>query len=146
MRSGDRCGIEDTIYTMAFRHLGGSPKKALPGQMLLVVRKCQALLMRMFNARGWRSKLLVSSFFSCLRRDTNLGWAHADGKITDDFEARSPDELSLQKGERIELIERDDDFGDGWYLGKHVQNGRVGLFPEGKSPSLQRKFVRNGLF
>lgn len=26
---------------MALRHLGGSPKKALPGQMLLVVRKCQ---------------------------------------------------------------------------------------------------------
>ncbi|MCJ1464574.1 polar growth protein [Pseudocyphellaria aurata] len=70
---------------MALRHLGGSPKKALPGQMLLVIH---------------------------------------------DFEARSPDELSLQKGERIELIERDDDFGDGWYLGKHAQNGRVGLFPE----------------
>ena len=50
----------------------------------------------------------------------------------DDFEARSPDELSLRKGERIELIERDDDFGDGWYLGKHIQNGKTGLFPEGK--------------
>jgi hypothetical protein len=24
---------------MAFRHLGGSPKKALPGEMLLVVRE-----------------------------------------------------------------------------------------------------------
>lgn len=50
---------------------------------------------------------------------------------TDDFEARSPDELSLLKGDRIELIERDDDFGDGWYLGKHIQNGKTGLFPEG---------------
>ena len=50
----------------------------------------------------------------------------------DDFEARSPDELSLRKGERIELIERDDDFGDGWYLGKHIQNGKTGLFPEGE--------------
>ena len=50
----------------------------------------------------------------------------------DDFEARSPDELSLQKGERIELIERDDDFGDGWYLGKHITNGKIGLFPEGE--------------
>ena len=50
----------------------------------------------------------------------------------DDFEARSPDELSLRKGERIELIERDDDFGDGWYLGKHIQDGKTGLFPEGK--------------
>ena len=52
--------------------------------------------------------------------------------IIDDFEARSPDELTLIKGERIELIERDDDFGDGWYLGKHIQNGKTGLFPEGK--------------
>lgn len=50
----------------------------------------------------------------------------------DDFEARSTDEISLRKGDRIELIERDDDFGDGWYLGKHTQNGKTGLFPEGR--------------
>lgn len=56
-------------------------------------------------------------------------------EILDDFEARSSDELSLTKGERIELIERDDDFGDGWYLGKHTQSGKTGLFPEGKWPS-----------
>ncbi|MCJ1311072.1 polar growth protein [Agyrium rufum] len=48
----------------------------------------------------------------------------------DDFEARSPDELSLRKGDRIELVERDDEFGDGWYLGKHIVDGRTGLFPE----------------
>lgn len=104
--------------------------------------------MRIANARGWRSELLVLSVFkraACLRRDTGLGFAYADGKTIDDFEARSPDELSLQKGERIELIERDDDFGDGWYLGKHVQNGRVGLFPEGESPR-KKGFVRSGLF
>lgn len=51
----------------------------------------------------------------------------------DDFEARSPDELSLRKKDKIELIERDDDFGDGWYLGKHVDNGKTGLFPEGET-------------
>ena len=50
----------------------------------------------------------------------------------DDFEARSPDELSLRKGDKIELVERDDDFGDGWYLGKHIKNGKTGLFPEGE--------------
>lgn len=53
---------------------------------------------------------------------------------TDDFEARSVDELSLLKGDRIELVERDDDFGDGWYLGKHMQNAKTGLFPEGDYP------------
>ncbi|TVY73177.1 Protein BOB1 [Lachnellula suecica] len=42
----------------------------------------------------------------------------------------SADELSLSKGDRVELIERDDDFGDGWYLGKHLMNGSSGLFPE----------------
>ncbi|KAI9805799.1 MAG: hypothetical protein M1825_000413 [Sarcosagium campestre] len=70
---------------MALRYQTESPRKALPGQMLLVIH---------------------------------------------DFEARSPDELSLSKGDRIDLIERDDDFGDGWYLGRHVLNGKTGLFPE----------------
>lgn len=31
----------------------------------------------------------------------------------------------------MELVERDDDFGDGWYLGKHLLNEQSGLFPEG---------------
>ena len=48
-----------------------------------------------------------------------------------DFIARSDDELSLAKGDRIELIERDDEFGDGWFLGRHMNNARTGLFPEG---------------
>ena len=42
----------------------------------------------------------------------------------------------------MELIERDDDFGDGWYLGKHLQNGRSGLFPEGWSKSRYNKLLR----
>ncbi|KAF2718698.1 hypothetical protein K431DRAFT_274301 [Polychaeton citri CBS 116435] len=50
--------------------------------------------------------------------------------VVHDFIARSPDELSLAKGDRIELIERDDDFGDGWFLGRHMTNGNTGLFPE----------------
>jgi hypothetical protein len=58
----------------------------------------------------------------------------ADNLHLDDFQARSPDELSLAKGDRVQLVERDDDFGDGWYLGKHLMNGNTGLFPEGKRP------------
>jgi hypothetical protein len=49
----------------------------------------------------------------------------------DEFSARSPDELSLRRGDRIELVERDDDFGDGWFLGKNTESGENGLFPEG---------------
>ena len=56
----------------------------------------------------------------------------------DDFAARSPDELSLTRGDRIELIERDDEFGDGWFLGKHVQKGDSGLFPQGKNQECVR--------
>ncbi|KAF2858115.1 hypothetical protein K470DRAFT_237189 [Piedraia hortae CBS 480.64] len=50
--------------------------------------------------------------------------------VIHDFTARNPDELSLAKGDRIELIERDDEFGDGWFLGRHMTNGNTGLFPE----------------
>ncbi|KAH8599099.1 hypothetical protein B0O99DRAFT_683086 [Bisporella sp. PMI_857] len=50
--------------------------------------------------------------------------------VIHDFSARSSDELSLSKGDRVELIERDDDFGDGWYLGRHISSGQSGLFPE----------------
>jgi hypothetical protein len=49
----------------------------------------------------------------------------------DDFLARSPDELTLSKGDLIELIERDDNFRDGWYLGRSLKNGISGLSPEG---------------
>ncbi|KAH9863571.1 hypothetical protein J1614_009503 [Plenodomus biglobosus] len=50
--------------------------------------------------------------------------------VVHEFIARSPDELSLRRGDRIELIERDDDFGDGWFLGKNTESGDNGLFPE----------------
>jgi len=55
-----------------------------------------------------------------------------DRCLADEFVARSPDELSLAKGDRLVLVEKDDDFGDGWYLGRHIPNGQTGLFPEGE--------------
>ncbi|KAH0595396.1 hypothetical protein MHUMG1_06571 [Metarhizium humberi] len=50
--------------------------------------------------------------------------------VIHDFIARSSDELSLSKGDRVELIERDDEFGDGWFLGRNLANDNTGLFPE----------------
>ncbi|KAJ4402125.1 hypothetical protein N0V91_007486 [Didymella pomorum] len=50
--------------------------------------------------------------------------------VVHEFIARSPDELSLRRGDRVELVERDDDFGDGWFLGKNTESGENGLFPE----------------
>jgi hypothetical protein len=55
--------------------------------------------------------------------------------VIHDFVSRSDDELSLAKGDRVELIEKDDDFGDGWFLGRHMGNARTGLFPQGKQVS-----------
>ncbi|MBE3049396.1 hypothetical protein IMZ48_44235 [Candidatus Bathyarchaeota archaeon] len=55
----------------------------------------------------------------------------------DDFISRSADELSLVKGDRVVLIERDDEFGDGWFMGRHAVNGQTGLFPEGRVVSLR---------
>ncbi|KAL4906560.1 hypothetical protein BDW74DRAFT_150671 [Aspergillus multicolor] len=49
--------------------------------------------------------------------------------VIHDFAARSEDELDLRKGEKIELVELDDGFGDGWYLGKDLKTGMTGLFP-----------------
>lgn len=51
--------------------------------------------------------------------------------LLDDFDARSSDELTLRKGDKIELVELDDGFGDGWYLGRHLSKGMTGLFPGG---------------
>jgi hypothetical protein len=33
-----------------------------------------------------------------------------------DFKARSEDEISVRKGDRIEVIENDHGYGDGWYI------------------------------
>jgi hypothetical protein len=49
--------------------------------------------------------------------------------VVHDFDARSSDELTLRRGDRINLVELDDGFGDGWYLGKHLASGGTGLFP-----------------
>lgn len=51
--------------------------------------------------------------------------------VVHDFDARSPDELTLRKGERVELVELDEGFSDGWYLGRHLTRGATGLFPGG---------------
>ncbi|RMZ77769.1 hypothetical protein DV737_g4188, partial [Chaetothyriales sp. CBS 132003] len=51
--------------------------------------------------------------------------------VVHDFDARSPDELTLRKAERLQLLELDDGFGDGWYLGRHLSRDATGLFPGG---------------
>lgn len=49
--------------------------------------------------------------------------------VIHNFDARGEDELTLRRGEKVELVELDEGFGDGWYLGKHTATGKTGLFP-----------------
>lgn len=57
--------------------------------------------------------------------------ANKQSWLIDDFNARGDDELPLRKGEKVELVELDDGFGDGWFLGKDLKTGNTGLFPGG---------------
>lgn len=36
------------------------------------------------------------------------------------FEARLPDELTIQEGDIVEIISDDSEFDDGWYMGKNL--------------------------
>lgn len=45
-----------------------------------------------------------------------------------DFLPEHEDEVSFHAGERIEVVEKDDLYGDGWWQGRNLA-GRVGLFP-----------------
>ncbi|KAH9987791.1 hypothetical protein BJV77DRAFT_1024192 [Russula vinacea] len=46
-----------------------------------------------------------------------------------DFVPEHEDEIAFRAGERIEVIERDDLYSDGWWQGRNLA-GNVGLFPE----------------
>ncbi|KAF7432629.1 polar growth protein [Pleurotus ostreatus] len=46
-----------------------------------------------------------------------------------DFQPEHEDEVPFRAGERIEVVEKDDQYGDGWWQGRNLA-GKVGLFPE----------------
>ncbi|KAF9000253.1 hypothetical protein BDQ17DRAFT_1359916 [Cyathus striatus] len=45
-----------------------------------------------------------------------------------DFQPENEDEIPFLAGDRIEVVERDDLYGDGWWQGRNLA-GKVGLFP-----------------
>ncbi|KAI0371457.1 hypothetical protein BV20DRAFT_1120507 [Pilatotrama ljubarskyi] len=52
-----------------------------------------------------------------------------------DFTPENPDEVAFKVGDRIEVIEKDDLYGDGWWQGRNPA-GQTGLFPQSyTSPS-----------
>ncbi|KAJ7847871.1 hypothetical protein B0H13DRAFT_2091141 [Mycena leptocephala] len=51
-----------------------------------------------------------------------------------DFLPEHEDEVSFHTAERIEVVEKDDLYGDGWWRGRNLA-GRVGLFPQSYTTS-----------
>ncbi|EKM79743.1 hypothetical protein AGABI1DRAFT_106125 [Agaricus bisporus var. burnettii JB137-S8] len=45
-----------------------------------------------------------------------------------DFLPENDDEVTFKAGERVEVVEKDDAYGDGWWQGRNL-DGKVGLFP-----------------
>lgn len=46
------------------------------------------------------------------------------------FKARLGDELNLLVGDKIEVLADDSEYNDGWYMGRNIENEKVGLFPK----------------
>lgn len=44
------------------------------------------------------------------------------------FQPENDDEIAFHVGEPIEVIEKDDQYGDGWWQGRNLE-GKIGLFP-----------------
>ncbi|CCM05538.1 uncharacterized protein FIBRA_07764 [Fibroporia radiculosa] len=55
--------------------------------------------------------------------------------VVHEFTPENPDEVALKVGERIEVVEKDDLYGDGWWQGRNSA-GVVGLFPESYTSSI----------
>lgn len=46
------------------------------------------------------------------------------------FKGRSEDELTVEKGDYIEVLEDDSAFNDSWYFGRNLSSFQTGLFPK----------------
>ncbi|GJN88147.1 hypothetical protein Rhopal_001104-T1 [Rhodotorula paludigena] len=55
------------------------------------------------------------------------------------FDAENEDELTFEVGERIVVLERDDQYGDGWFQGRN-ERGEIGLFPQSYTSSRPPSF------
>ncbi|EGV60616.1 polar growth protein [Yamadazyma tenuis] len=46
------------------------------------------------------------------------------------FNSRLGDELNLKVGDKIQVLSDDSEYNDGWYMGKNLSTGKVGLYPK----------------
>lgn len=49
--------------------------------------------------------------------------------VVNTYKRRMDDELDLRPGDKISVITDDEEYNDGWYFGKNLVTGKVGLFP-----------------
>ncbi|CAI5755693.1 unnamed protein product [Candida verbasci] len=49
--------------------------------------------------------------------------------VIKNFTSRLSDELTLKIGDKIEVLSDDSEYNDGWYFGKNLLSGEVGLYP-----------------
>ncbi|KAI0465368.1 hypothetical protein LJB42_000600 [Komagataella kurtzmanii] len=66
-------------------------------------------------------------------------------QVIKDFNARLGDELTLTRGEQVEVISDDSEYNDGWYLGKNLSTGQVGLYPKDFTKIIQNDSHRPSL-
>lgn len=75
---------------------------------------------------------MVETKLQVPRLDTSLE-AQATGnvyQVIKDFNPRLEDELLLKVGDKIEVISDDSEYNDGWYMGRSLSSGKVGLYPK----------------
>lgn len=51
-------------------------------------------------------------------------------EVIKEFNARLGDELDLKVGQKVQVISDDSEYNDGWYMGKNLDTGKVGLYPK----------------
>jgi hypothetical protein len=63
----------------------------------------------------------VNTFYRLATASYAAAAAHSGAKMAEyvyalhDFQPENEDEVPFQTGERIEVVEKDDEFGDGWW-------------------------------
>lgn len=46
------------------------------------------------------------------------------------YSRRMDDEITIKPGDRIQIITNDEEFNDGWYVGRNLETSKEGLFPK----------------
>ncbi|CAL9732317.1 protein BOB1 [Monosporozyma unispora] len=59
--------------------------------------------------------------------------------VVNTYKRRMDDELDLRPGDKVSVITDDEEYNDGWYFGKNLTTGKVGLFPRNFTQVMDNK-------